>query len=174
MSLVRPPGRRESGPNQGTTNSGGGISVPIRSRGSGTYILVISTGSSDSSGGVAVGRAEIGAVKNGSVAKRMQFGAAGSTGRCVILLFFTSHDCLIPYEISIQSIIIKGVKLICLHRPYPNTIVWHLDSNGPDSFMVDLYTANPNSTVYVSLWCAPPGTALPRGAGWKPSDWYNH
>jgi hypothetical protein len=75
----RPPGNHASGPNPGTTNARGGLSVPIRSRGAGTYIILAH--STPNGGAVPVSQGAVGAIVNGRVAKKMPFGSTGSSGR---------------------------------------------------------------------------------------------
>jgi hypothetical protein len=75
----RPPGNLASGPNPGTTNSNGGISVPIRGRGAGTYILLVH--STPNGGAIPVRQGAVGAMVNGRLAKKMSFGSTGSSGR---------------------------------------------------------------------------------------------
>jgi hypothetical protein len=78
---IRPPGNLESGPNAVTTNARGGVSVPIRGRGPGAYILVVST--SPNGPGVRVQQGEIGAVNGGRITGKLTFGSSGSSGRYV-------------------------------------------------------------------------------------------
>jgi hypothetical protein len=174
--LTQPPGHlveRRSG----TTSPDGRISIPIARGAAGTYIICIVHESSQQ--GVYVARGAVNGMVNGSVVGRYDFGGPNTCGRFVS--FFLCPSFSYQYHIQMSSIQIwqksdMGMRLrSCAIRPAPNTMVWHLDRNAtPRSFVVNCQTNVRGGRISVSLYCAAPGTPLPSGSAWRPSDWIRH
>jgi len=58
-------------------------------------------------------------------------------------------------------------------RPRNNWLVWHTDSNGLGSFKIGL-DGVPGQSMGFRLRLLPPGTPLPSGGQWMPSDANHH
>jgi hypothetical protein len=103
-NMVRPPGNLASGPNPVTTNGHGGVSVPIRSRGAGTYILVAST--SPNGPGVRVQSTVVGCISGGRLVKKLPLSTVGSSGRYVPILNYIVYTSRIhlDYTFSLQGL----------------------------------------------------------------------